>query len=198
MTATAASNSVPVWKHYGWKGLIFPSVVVLVLGFVAIGRLISQPDTNTLAAATAQAAQQGAAQGAAAGPTTEPSTPVTTPGYDYLECSHVQPGDPTPCSSVLGWPLTEGAKAMIGYQKGGLPGELNTANTRSVYVEIRNKYASVDACQLWLSIERDKAMNPVLTVWPSQTKAPAGSSQLVDCAPKGGGTSGTIPTQGAS
>ena len=190
MTANAAQMAM---RRLNWKAGIGPAVAILIALIVLGGKFVSQrADPNDVF----QAARQGAAS--AAPTTTTAPTPTTTPGYDYLSCTHVAQGDPNVCAPILVWPLTEGAKTLIGYQKGGIPGELNTANTRLVYDQIRNKLSGVDACQMWLGIQRDAGMNGVLTVYPSQTKAPAGSVALVDCAPKGGTTQGSIPTSGQS
>jgi hypothetical protein len=184
-------------RRLNWRAGIGPAVAILValliVGFKVIGALGGDADPD----ATYLAAKQGAADGASPA-TTAPPTPTTTPGYDYISCSHVAAGDGNVCVPVLVWPLTDGAKTLIGYQKGGIPGELNTANTRVVYDQIRNKMGDVDACSMWLGIARDAGMNGVLTVYSSQAKAPAGSVALVDCAPKGGATQGTIPTSGQS
>lgn len=197
--AAAVKAAIPLWRHFGWKGLVFPSVIVLALAAFGIARLTAAPDTETLALVAAQAAQAGAQQGAQQGPpTTEAPPPTTTPGYDYLSCSHQQAGDPTPCRPVLVWPLTEGAKTMIGFQRGAqVTGELNTANTRIVYDQIRNHLNGVDACQMWLGLERDASMNPVLTVYATQAEAPQGAAKLCDCSPVGA-TPGTLPTAGVS
>lgn len=194
MTTSAVISPL---RRFNWRAVIVPSALFALVLLVLGGRLIGSLSNGADAADVLAAAQQGAAKGAAPA-TTAPPTPTTTPGYDYLSCTHVAPDDQNVCSPILVWPLTEGAKTLIGYQKGGIPGELNTANTRIVYDQIRNKLAAVDACQMWLGIERDTSMNGVLTVYPSQTKAPAGSVALVDCAPKGGTTQGSIPTAGQS
>lgn len=204
MTATndpQTPGAVPFWQHFKPGAWVWPLALALVFAaYLGINKLVHQPDTKAVAETSGQAAYNGAAQALAAATTAPPAeAPApTTPGYDYLECTHQLPTDPTPCTPVLIWPLTDGAKRFIGYQNGGIDGELNTANTRSVFEQIRDKYQTVDVRSLWLSYDRDKAGNTILTVWPSEAKAPAGSVALVNASPTKQTTSGTIPTEGVS
>lgn len=200
-----AAPSVKWWQHYGGpKALVVPALVVLVLGVYGVKQVTKQPDPAEQNAATQQAAAAGAASavnralGSAAGPsTTTTITPAPVPLYDYLSCSHLFPGDHTPCSPLFPWPITRGAKEMIGYQEGGITDELSTVKSRIVADQIRNNMAGVDPCQLWLSVERGEDTKPTYTVWSSQAKAPQGAVKLYDCTPSGS-TKGTIPTEGTS
>lgn len=195
--------SVKWWQHFGGpKALVFPTILVLALLVLGFKAVTAKPDPAEQNAATQQAAASGAADAiartlgsAAAPPTTVPPAPI--PLYDYLSCSHVVPGDGAPCAPLAPWPITEEAKTIIGYQQGGIQGELSTVKTRIIADQIRNNMAGVDPCQMWLGLTRDENMNPVLTVYPNQAKAPQGATKLYDCTPSGS-TKGTIPTEGAS
>ena len=194
--------AVQWYRHLGWRGLIFPTLVVLVLSVVVAGKVLHTPDTKTVAAESAQASREAAAaavaQALARTATTVTTPPAPIPAYDYLSCTHVAAGDPTPCAPLLVWPLTEGAKALIGLQQGGIKGELSTVKTRIVADQIRQLGVGVDACTLWLGIVRDAAMNSVLTVYVGQANAPQGAAKLCDCTPSARGPQGTIPTDGTS
>lgn len=207
MTAANSTNTasaVPLHKRLNARAYIPPACILaaalLLLGFSALNRLTkhqADPQTMYQAGHDGVVAALTAAQKQAAAATSVPP-PAPVPAYDYLTCSHQLPTDPTPCAPLLAWPLTDGAKELIGRQANPVaPGELSTVKTRIVADQIRNKFPSVDACSLWLSIDRSDISNPILTVWPNQQKAPSGAVALVDCTPRGS-TKGSIPTDGAA
>lgn len=198
-----AEPVVVAWhKRLNWKAWALPAVVVAVVLVVLLGKVVKTPSTKDISAEAAAAAQAGAAaavqqQLGGLGTTDTTAPPAAqTPRYDYLECTHQRPGEMPPCSPVLVWPLTEGAKAFIGYESGGIPGELSTVQTRIVYDQVRALGTGINPCALWLGVAVDAGGNFNLTVYPTADKAPQGATKLVDCSPTGKGTDGTIPTQG--
>lgn len=194
------TTTAPTWRRIKASSWAIPiAFAVLVVGVMGVSKLVKSPDTDTVAFTAGNAAQQGvenALQGLGQQATPTTVAPAPVPQYDYLACTAWQPGD-APCVPLLVWPLTQGAMELIGYQQGGIKGELSTVKTRLVADQIRQMGTGIDACQLWLSLERDKDMNPTLTVWPNQGKAPAGAVRLVDCSPSSK-TQGTVPTEGVS
>lgn len=208
MTAPAAPAGDRKW----WQGL--PIYSWIPVGFVAVLGLLlvygwahktSAPSKDDLAATQAEAAKAGGTYGAASAlqalgisPATTAPPAVPSPHYDYITCTHQQPGEKPPCEPIVIFPLTEGAKTFIGYEDGGIPGELSTVQTRLVATQIRDLGTAVNPCDLWLGSKVDQGGNFDLTVYPTGDKAPDGAAKLFDCSPSRKGTAGTIPTQGAS
>lgn len=181
---------------FNWKGLIGPCIGGAVVLIFVLSRVLSTPSTDDIATVAAQAAANQLVPTTAAPVTTEAPMP---PGYDYLWCTHVGPNDPVPCAPIFDSPPTDGAIAFITLQKDPIvPGELNTANTRTILGQLRSKYPTAKGCDLWLGLEWDGSVNRILTLYPDQSQAPAGSVKLLDCSPTGKATHGTLPTAGVS
>lgn len=209
MTATAAPAATRKWwQGMPWYSWAFPVGVGVLVLLLAVGwaRKDAAPSAEELAATQAEAAKAGGQQGAASalqalgiGTTQETAPPAApSPHYDYITCTHQRPEEKPPCEPLVVWPLTEGAKTFIGYEDGGIPGELSTHQTRLVATQIRDLGTGVDPCSLWLDSKVDEGGNFTLTVYTSQDKAPSGAAKLFACEGTGKGTQGTIPTQGTS
>lgn len=195
------------WKRMSPRNYIAPAAILAVALLVVGGRFVkaaTKGEDPQLQVANAQNAGAAAAQqvlNQLGATTTTEAKQAEAPGYDYLTCTHVPPGirpedaNP-PCRPVEVWPLTEGAREFIGYQAGTFKGVLNTANTRTVFNEMRDM-GDVNACDLLLSTKRDpKTYAATLELWRSTEVAPAGAVRLYDCSAKGTATAGTIPTEG--
>lgn len=208
MTATAAPATGRKWYQglplLSWAPVAFIAALLL-LGVYGWARKDSGPSKEDVAATIAAAAREGGTQGGATAlqalgiaPATTAPPAAPSPHYDYITCSHQRPDEKPPCKPIVRFPLTEGAKTFIGYEDGGIAGELSTVQTRLVLVQISDLGTAMEPCDLWLGSKVDEGGNFDLTVYPTGDKAPDGAAKLFDCSPSRQGTPGTIPTQGAS
>lgn len=202
MTAEAVkAKTIPLWKHFGWKGLMVPGLVVLVILVVFVTQLNDHPPAKQIeqqsAASAAQAVIGVLQQSGALGATTSTTAGKPPPDYDYLTCTHWREGDPK-CVPLEPWPLTVEAKQLIGWQGGiRVNGVLSTDNTRDVADQIR-RLPGVDACQMYLGLVQQDTGVLVRTVYSNQGAATPGAVKLYDCTPTAGAAPVTVPTAGGA
>lgn len=198
---TVKAKTIPLWKHFGWKGLMVPGLVVLVVLVVFVTQMNDHPpakEIETNSAASAAQAVLGVLQqsGALGAPTsTTPSKPP--PDYDYLTCTHWLAGE-APCVPLEPYPLTTEAMELIGWQ-GGVRrnGVLSTDNTRLVADQIRSM-PGVGPCTMYLGTSMQDNGTLKRTVYPNQAAATPGAVKLYDCTPKAGTAPVTVPTAGGA
>jgi hypothetical protein len=197
----AKAKAIPLWKHYGWKGLMVPGAVVLVLLVVFVTQLNDHPPAKEIEESSSANATQAVLsvlqQSGVVVATTTPTTAKPPPDYDYLTCTHWREGE-AKCVPLEPWPLTVEAKQLIGWQGGiRVNGVLSTDNTRDVADQIR-RLPGVDACQMYLGLVQQDTGVLVRTVYANQQAATPGAVKLYDCTPKAGTAPVTVPTAGAA
>lgn len=196
---TAKSKAIPVWKHFGWKGLLVPGAVLLVLLVVFVTQMNDHPPAKQIeensAANAAQAVLGVLQQSGTLGTPTSTTVPKPPPDYDYLTCTHWREGE-APCVPLEPYPLTTEAMELIGWQ-GGIrrDGVLSTDNTRIVADQIR-KLPGAKPCDLYLGTAIQDNGTLKRDVYPNQAAATPGAVKLYDCTPKAGAAPVTVPTAG--